>query len=681
MTDSLLLPEHLQRLWFVHSMAQDKALLNIGADVIIRGSFLPEELRTAFVAAVGRHDAFRLRFRLGKSGPECQLLDSSLVRWRVEDLGHCLEPVPDRVHSRIAEAERLPLRVEEGSLIRGTLYLLGEDSAVLAVTAHHLVADAWTIRVLVQDILHEWRKMRGEAVSALTPPGSVLEVLRQPHSCAATGASACSSQPPLQLSLDRTVRREERSGNGNEVVVRLGGSLCQRVRRLCAETGQTVFAGLAGALLIHLGGICSTPTVEAGILVTTRDVRRQRKTAGCFVQAASVAAEIASVTTPLRVIQDVGNRVRDLWGRAQHGTLPAGGRFPVMISMVRDSSVRLVGPAGVSVRYERRRRTQAECDLHVFLYRHTEDVEVVFNYDSDVLNADTVASWRDEYVRLIERICESPHMPVTAARSDCRACGSDKESPIVACRLQHIGLAAWELDIGLRRLASAGIVIQGQPWENHAIGVAMALAGPPEGVQLEVVAPLCEDAPCVGTLTQEGEGPYHCCWLVSDLEAVLRALSQHYVRHTVIQRNGTSSLFPSETVTFVIVDGFGLVEFLHGVPVVRNSKRLRTDGSALRVCIESDDMLNARRFMALLGHHQVAEGTQEGQHELWLDPHAGHVFGFAPVKERRTSGIAWIAHAQQDTLLSATCFRMLAISEYKNTTTWWSRFRVDSATS
>jgi len=78
----------------------------------------------------------------------------------------------------------------------------------------------------------------------------------------------------------------------------------------------------------------------------------------------------------------------------------------------------------------------------------------------------------------------------------------------------------------VRRLAARGIRPIGDVVPDPEIGVVFGLAGPVNGVLLELVAPLGPSAPCVGTLHRNGEGSYHGCWQVSSLEA-LRAHLAH----------------------------------------------------------------------------------------------------------------------------------------------------------
>jgi len=227
-------------------------------------------------------------------------------------------------------------------------------------------------------------------------------------------------------------------------------------------------------------------------------------------------------------------------------------------------------------------------------------------------------------------------------------------------------LAGWELDIGLRRLASAGIALQGQPWEDHETGVAMALAGSPKAIQLEVVAPLGEDAPCLGALTRDGEGPYHCCWQVPNVKTMLESIRESAIEHTVVGSVENSALFPGNVTTFVFVEGLGLVELLEGTPVT--NKLDATAHSMFRIRLESNDPQNAGRFLFMAGYALASSSVDDVQCAHWLAPDDSHVIDVIPVAGS-LARIAWLACPDVDHLVSA--------SGCEKSTSWWSRVRID----
>jgi methylmalonyl-CoA/ethylmalonyl-CoA epimerase len=507
-------------------------------------------------------------------------------------------------------------------------------------------------------------------------PDKYFESLKQTPTSSTVTLSECNSRPQIQLPLDHNVSLEERSGDGKEIVVRMNTTLYRRFQRVCADADQTVFTGLTGVLFLLLSEICEISLIEAGILVSTRDIRRQYGMAGCFVHVESVTLDFTRLSTFQEIIQEIGRQIDDLTTGAKHGTLVGGGKFPIMISMVRDSSTQLNPPSKINVRYERRRRTQAECDLHVFFYDHKDNIEIVFNYDSDILTESTVLTWANAFVHQIEDICHSLINFDQTLRNINKNKNYDKELPVIDCYLQHIGLAAHELDIGLLRLASKGFIIQGKPWTDHKAGVSMALAGNPEQLQLEVVAPIREDAPCVGPLTRDGEGPYHCCWRIGNLDLLLEAMNRHNIKHTVIIKDGISNLFPDEIITFLIVDGLGLIELLSGGKTDYRSRKGEQHFHSVHLKFESSDIYNAGRFLQLIGYQRLNILAQYDKGTTWVEKDTKYVFHLSTLDSDQLSILDRIEIQIAKDLTTENSLIVNNSTIAGTVTSWWPRISI-----
>jgi methylmalonyl-CoA/ethylmalonyl-CoA epimerase len=88
-------------------------------------------------------------------------------------------------------------------------------------------------------------------------------------------------------------------------------------------------------------------------------------------------------------------------------------------------------------------------------------------------------------------------------------------------RLHHIGYVVPSMKGGIRRFEDAGGQLVVGPTDDPALGVVCALIRLPEGVDVELVAPLVgADSPVTARL-QRGGGLDHLCFWVEDLDAAL----------------------------------------------------------------------------------------------------------------------------------------------------------------
>lgn len=127
----------------------------------------PVLLRRALTCVVEHHDVFRLRFRREASGWR-QAYAADAVAPHVQRL----EPLPhEPLEAALARAQELALSAvdfEQGSLLSAVQLDLSRRSRVLLVV-HHLVVDAVSLRILVEDLGQAYRDLQGSKPVSLLP--------------------------------------------------------------------------------------------------------------------------------------------------------------------------------------------------------------------------------------------------------------------------------------------------------------------------------------------------------------------------------------------------------------------------------------------------------------------------------------------------------------------------------
>ncbi|MCP9268654.1 amino acid adenylation domain-containing protein [Xenorhabdus sp. XENO-1] len=144
-----------QRLWFL-SQLDPAASLAYHMSVVLRltGQLDRDALTTALDRLVARHESLRTRFVLVEGQP-CQHIDPADVNFALSYQD--LRPLNPAMHTtRIAELSALeaqtPFDFVRGPLIRGQLLQLTDESHMLLLTQHHIIADAWSVGVLIHEL-------------------------------------------------------------------------------------------------------------------------------------------------------------------------------------------------------------------------------------------------------------------------------------------------------------------------------------------------------------------------------------------------------------------------------------------------------------------------------------------------------------------------------------------------
>ena len=141
-----------QRMWFVHQLDPMSPAYNIAFGLRMQGALDRLALEHALAEIVRRHDVLRTRFvvvdgiptQMVEPGVTLSVTDVDLQQWDTRQQ-------PAEVARYAAEAAAQPFDLQKAPLMRAWLLQLAENEHMLLVTLHHIVSDAWSLRILASE--------------------------------------------------------------------------------------------------------------------------------------------------------------------------------------------------------------------------------------------------------------------------------------------------------------------------------------------------------------------------------------------------------------------------------------------------------------------------------------------------------------------------------------------------
>jgi amino acid adenylation domain-containing protein len=284
-----------ERMWFVHRLAPDSSAYNVGGALVIEGPLQPRALRRAFDALLERHAVLRSAFPIVDGAPRPLVRPDARLDLPELDLS----AAPDPLAAAQAEAARLlaqPFSLERAPLVRAALYRLAADRHVLAVSLHHIVADGWSLSVLLEE-LSRWHAAfaaDGEAeaaagdeiatatATATAPPAPALQYgdyaawqrrwlseERLDEQLAWWRERLAGAPALLALPTDRP-RPDRTSNRGALVSVDLPGELVAGLRTLALRHDATLFMALLAGFQALLQRYARQDDVLVGCPIANR---------------------------------------------------------------------------------------------------------------------------------------------------------------------------------------------------------------------------------------------------------------------------------------------------------------------------------------------------------------------------------------------------------------------------
>ena len=142
-----------QRLWFLDQLEPNQATYNLPVAVRLRGELDLDALRRSFDDLARRHESLRTTFAAVDGQPIQVIAPELRIDLPLDDLTHL--PAADRDGAalrRLKDEARRPFDLAAGPLVRAALVKIGPAEHVAIVNIHHVIADGWSIGVLVRDM-------------------------------------------------------------------------------------------------------------------------------------------------------------------------------------------------------------------------------------------------------------------------------------------------------------------------------------------------------------------------------------------------------------------------------------------------------------------------------------------------------------------------------------------------
>jgi len=417
-----------ERMWIVEQLAPGSAAYHVPVALRLRGRLDRAALAGALELVVARHEVLRTVFDQVEGRTVQRVVPPGAVPVELREVDD-EAALPGLLAGEAGRAFAL----DTGPLLRATLFRLGAEDHVLAITLHHLVSDMWSLGVLLRELSLGYGARRAGRDPVL--PELEIQYIdyavwqrdqwagpRREELLGYWRAALADAPAALDLPTDRP-RPVRQSHLGAQVPVALPADVSAGVRALGRRLGATPFMTLLagfGAVLARLAG---TDDVVVGTAVGTREPQTE-PLIGCFLN---------TVPLRLRLGQDpsfaalVGRVRATTIGALEHQDLPFDklvddlaprrdlSRNPVtqVMFVVQNAPEPAIDLPGLQAEPVVVERGGAQCDVSVQLREVDGRYEGFVEYAADLFDAATVQRWWGQLATLLHAALADPDAPLS----------------------------------------------------------------------------------------------------------------------------------------------------------------------------------------------------------------------------------------------------------------------------
>ncbi|HCL55160.1 MAG TPA: non-ribosomal peptide synthetase, partial [Pseudomonas sp.] len=425
------LPQSLaqNRLWLLWQLQPQSAAYNIPAGLQLRGALDEPALEAALQALVERHEALRTVFSEVDGQPLQRVLAHLPVNLQRLDLQG---QAPEQVDSQREAEACLPFDLQRGPLLRLTLVHLDEEHHQLWVTLHHIVADGWSLTLLMDELARLYAAYCQGLEPKLAPLGlGYADYGNWQRTWLAEGAAERQlaywrdqlgdAAPVLDLCTDHP-RASQRGNHAARLNVKVPAHLSQALNALAHQHQCSLFMVLLAGWQALLHRYTGQADIRVGVPNANRSRLQSQGLVGFFINTQVLRAQVhgrlpfAELLGQVRQATLDAQANQDLPFEQLVEALPQAreqGLFQVMFNhQQRDLSAlrRLPGLLAEELPWHSR---EAKFDLQLHSEQdHQGRVRLAFDYASELFEQDTVARLAQHLLSLFEHVCETPQLPI-----------------------------------------------------------------------------------------------------------------------------------------------------------------------------------------------------------------------------------------------------------------------------
>ncbi|MBN3924182.1 non-ribosomal peptide synthetase [Nostoc sp. NMS4] len=438
-----------QRLWFLDQLAPGNPFYNVSTALHLTGSLNFIALKQTFNEIVRRHETLRTRFVMVEQQPVQAIAPSLTIPLPLIDLRNFDSPERDtRMQQIVTQEAQHPFNLTIGPLLRVKLLQLDEAEYLLLLNLHHIVADGWSIGVLIKELGVLYKALAGDkrclttsySVSMLLPelPIQYADFAQWQREwlqgVAANGTSLLQSQlvywqkqlngiSVLNLPTDR-LRPAVPSYRGAKQFLELPHSLTQALEALSYQEGVTLFMTMLAAFQTLLYRYTQQEDIAVGSPIANRNRSELEGLIGFFVNTLVLRTDFSAKAT----FRELLNRVREITLEAySHQDLPfeklveelhperdlSYHPFFQVVFSLQNTPIETLELSGLTLSLFEFDSKTAKLDLEFHLWQDLESLKGQMVYSTDLFDDKTITRMLGHFQTLLESIVVNPEQRIS----------------------------------------------------------------------------------------------------------------------------------------------------------------------------------------------------------------------------------------------------------------------------
>ncbi|MCU7520951.1 MAG: amino acid adenylation domain-containing protein [Ignavibacteria bacterium] len=423
-----------QRLWFLDKLQPGMTSYNIPAAVKIIGEINLSLLTEAVNTVAGRHQVLKTLFREIDGQPVQVINHDFRADIKITDLKDTAGENRLKEVDRIMDTETSrPFNLQEGPLFRIHILLLSKDECIILFVIHHIIADGWSMSILVNEVASAYEaliKNKNLALPELNLQYTDYSIWQNRMYEAGKFSQQLnywkdklSNIPQVSGLYTDFPRKPILSVNGNSASDILDTDTLKELLELSRKEGATLFMSLLAAFNILLHKYSGQYNISIGAPVAGRVRTEIENLIGFFVNNVVLLTELERGLTFKELLKKVRTTSLEAYAnqdvpfeKVVEAVAPLRdlSRSPLFQVMFVFQNFRTNGfdLEDLQISSYPIRSTTSNFDLSMVLNESEEGLMMALEYNSDLFKPETIELMLRHYKNIIKSVLLDPDVTI-----------------------------------------------------------------------------------------------------------------------------------------------------------------------------------------------------------------------------------------------------------------------------
>ncbi|WP_095974863.1 non-ribosomal peptide synthetase [Pseudomonas ogarae] len=426
-----------ERQWFLWQMDPHSSAYHIPNALRLKGPLDVPALERSFNALVERHESLRTTF-IERGEQAVQVIHPQMPLCIAVQTLPAGSPASqdDSIKAFVEREIAQPFDLRQGPLLRVSLLKIAEDDHVLVLIQHHIIADGWSMQVLVDELVRHYAADTADE-SLVLPELTVqyadyaiwqrhwLEAGERERQLAYWVQTLGGEQPVLELPFDHP-RPPVQSFRGARLDLNLPPQLGAALKQLAQRQGASLFMVLLASFQALLHRYSGQPQIRVGVPVANRNRVETEGLIGFFVNTQVLNAHVDGQLPFVHLLDQVK---QSAMAAQAHQDLPFeqliqalqperslshSPIFQVMFNhqTAGDAQARQMHLPHLSIEDLVWEGRTAQFDLTLGTYETEQGVAAELTYATDLFEAQTIERLAHHWQNLLQGIVDAPQQRI-----------------------------------------------------------------------------------------------------------------------------------------------------------------------------------------------------------------------------------------------------------------------------